>query len=325
MDLERAEGRRTARRAGTRYRVPAVRMPHEWIVPCTLRPGSESHSDLETVDRAARLLHAIRNADLVFSRGTIDDANKSITPPADQLWRVARSASAQTQARMEALSELIVRVESAAVAEFIASDLLDAADSPWHRGLVLLAERVSASNQTTRDKLRRALLEHALIFRDAQDPGADPPLWAALRRYGSLVPIQDVPSFLAFLRPQDRNKTKQTVLQVLQNILSNELLPNGSDFTPLRKRIAELAQKHLDADLLGSAENAAMALNCYCTVVLADADAEEMTKRLLTLSRPGLATAATRILASARKRRARAFDSSESLDRVLTLLQPPQT
>src|SRR5665213_3606387 len=241
-------------------------------------------------------------------------------PSLEEIWAAARSDAKGIPERLEALSELM-STDASRVADFVASALATPVDTAWHRALVLFTERVKTADQTIRVRLLTGLRAHALLFRDAKDLGADPPLWAALRRYSSLVPTSEVTSLLDFLRSDDRPKTRQTALQGLQNILSTESLPDGAETAALKKRVSELAFKHLDDDLLGSPENAAMALNCYCAAVLADADTVELTNRLLGLARVELiAPAAKRILG-----RSRDIRNTPSLDWVLEQLSKTST
>jgi hypothetical protein len=306
------------RRRGVEYWVPTLEPRQLWVKPRAARTGKNLALKLHA-NRSMARAYVHEALDRALGQAVIATDDAGPVSIEDQ-WRVVRSDGRSVQERLEALTELVSATPKAS-ADFISSELARPLDSAWHRALVMLAERVDTTDPSTREKLMGALRAHALLFRDALDVDADPPLWAALRRYSSLVPIGGVTSFLDFLRPEDRQKTKQTALQGLQNVLSSESLPDGERTAVLRGRIAELASKHLDPDLLGSPENAAMALNCFCAAVLAQADIEQVTDRFLALNRVGLIAAARRILERARKSGA----NSSALDRVLGLLSRAPT
>ena len=206
-----------------------------------------------------------------------------------ELWSMLDSQSEKNLSRkIDALQELVERKEPA-LESFLSKSLAeDNLEREWTFALIKAAELVEIVKEANRKRVCDALYQQALLLRDASDDASQSVLWAAIRRFASLVPIKNITEFLSFLRPRDRRTTRQMALQGLIHILTIEPLPiNGQKVTD---RVTSLAEKYLDSDWLISPENRVMAMNAFCAAALAGAPRLDLlTDRLLDLNEKRLA------------------------------------
>lgn len=166
--------------------------------------------------------------------------------------------------------------------------------------LISYAELVEVSEPGLRAELADALITHARVLRDMNDTAADPPLWAALRRFASLAAPQRVEELLDFMRLEDPATTRQAALLGVHSIVELHALPEGAAADRLRMRVATLARKYLDLDWLTSGQNVALATTAFTAAVLAEVpDSGELVEQALGLKRERLLRRAHAILAEA--------------------------
>jgi hypothetical protein len=237
------------------------------------------------------------------------------------LFELLVKSDAPVRNRLAALQEL-TRRDSPDLDRAILAGLRErGADERWKRALVVFAERTSPKDASVRSELVDELLAAAVELRDAADSGADEPMWAAIRMFGSLAPVARLHELLAFLRSQDRGTTRQVALQGMWSMLEGETPRESSELESVRKRVSELAAKYLDNDLLVSGPAVSLATFAYCVSVLLEASASpELTKQLLSLGRPRMVARSATIIKEAIGKRQQRGVSVDDLKKVLAEL-----
>jgi hypothetical protein len=199
------------------------------------------------------------------------------------LWQ--RATGVPGQGREDAVAELVAR-EADGIGAFLVAELARAeAGTAWHALLVHGLERTPDVPSASRSQAARLLLEAARIARAARDAAL---LGSALRRFASLCDAAEIGSLLEFLRPGEPPAALQTALQGVANVFESG--PPGTpttEITALARRVSELARKYQDPDLLGSADNAALAMNAIVAVCALGVDEIPLDLDALE-TRPGL-------------------------------------
>lgn len=237
------------------------------------------------------------------------------------LWRVIHAQEASVRERAACMSELAERSD-AKLPSFVVQALdWTNADPRFRDALLATAEVMQVSDPALRERLEGALLRVATMLRDRPELSSERSLWAAVRRYASLVPQARVSGLLAFLRSADALTTRQVALQGTQNVFSVEPPGALAPLSALRERVRELALKYLDADWLVSPENNALALNAFCASAAAgEPELMALTDRLCALGKPRLrAQAAQKLEPIAAAWRARLAISAEPSEALLRL------
>jgi hypothetical protein len=233
------------------------------------------------------------------------------------LQRVVES-QARYEDRKAALEELCSR-EADGLDQLVLDELSRVeSESRWRNCLVLVLARVPMIAPEHRARLTPLLLREARRLRDASEADADAPLWAAVRTFGALAPVDQLHELLEFLRPEDSGTTRQVAFQAIYSMLEMEPAPATPQAAALRERVSQLAAKYLDPDLLTSAENTALAVTCFCAAVLAGAvNAMALADTLVALGRPRMVRRCTTLLEGARQARGQRGMDVRDLDDVL--------
>jgi len=225
---------------------------------------------------------------------TVDAARAVEDKSSDALWEHVEKGP-NDPLWNEALEELNAR-EDPYVAPFVAGMLQRDALSPEvARALVFAAAEADCFEADVRRSLADGLLKMALAMRDRGD---ERPLWAAIRRFASIVPVTEVDALLSFLRDNDTSTTKQLIFQCIQNIFSVDFPINCNAVNALRTRVHDLAIKVIDPSRIRDAADVphalAVALEAFCAAAaLRDRDLPSMRERLQSLGRSYLVTRAT--------------------------------
>lgn len=223
--------------------------------------------------------------------------------------------------RMEALEELVLRRPEGLDRAILLALQNAGADQAWMRALVFSAERVSSEDAEIRSKLADALFKAALSLRGAPDRDADPPLWSAVRGFGSVAPLEAIHCLSAFLTSGDPATTRQVALQAIWAMLEHEPPPGSGEVQALRDRVTELATKYIDNDQLVSPEIVSLATFAYCAAVLLKSPRSlELTRTLVTIGRSRMVRRSRKLLAEAHDARLRRRHDVEDLDAVLAEL-----
>jgi hypothetical protein len=188
--------------------------------------------------------------------------------------------------------------------------------------LIMLAEQVSVTHEKLRSRLASLLLAHARQLRDAVEAAADPPLWAALRRFSSLARASEAARLCEFLRPVDSATTRQAALAGVHSILEFQQLPDDPEAARLRWRVTELASKYLDNDWLISGQNTALALASFIAATLAQSEsAVELARHVAASGRPRFLRRSLQTLVDVREvRRGRGLPITRHLADVIEAL-----
>jgi hypothetical protein len=112
---------------------------------------------------------------------------------------------------------------------------------------VKVAETLEVHDAEQRAALASGLLRTARLLED--EHGSTPASWAAIRRFGSLVPTARLTELAAFLQPGNEAETMQATLQTLWHALS---VDQDFGLGVLAVRTRSLLTKYLDPDWLCS-------------------------------------------------------------------------
>lgn len=217
--------------------------------------------------------------------GEVPPAQEIEDKTSDALWMQLEGA-ARDEAWSAALSELVER-QDPGLASYLAAELRARELSPAVRNaLVFAAESTQCFDPDTRASITASLFAHAVILRDA---GEERPLWAAVRRYASMVPIEEADGLLAFLRDEDAPTTKQAALQGIQNIFTVDVADERAAVDRLRQRVHVLAEDLISPACLEVRGGPALALQAFCAAAaLLDPTLPALAGRLVELGRPYL-------------------------------------
>jgi hypothetical protein len=183
-----------------------------------------------------------------------------LTADDDALWAAVQNRSFAAAARLRALDELIER-DDADVPAFAVEELeRGGALEEWRDGLLVVTERMTVLDPGLRNRLTRILLIHAQALRSG---GASPALWAALRRYATLVPGNRAAEFLEFLDPAAPALSHQVVFQCIANVFSVEPPSDDAPLDALRARVAVLAAGYLSVRPLETGTQMSLARNAF--------------------------------------------------------------
>lgn len=216
----------------------------------------------------------------------------------DELWSQVETDSDDEHWRA-CLQELVER-EDPDVAAYVAWRLEhDELAIKRRVALVIAAERSQCFESDVRSLLQNGLYKSAIILRDA---GEERALWAAIRRFASLVPLNQVDELLSFLRDEDSLATKQAALQGIQSIFSTEIAGTDAAVERVRERVHVLAVQVLSRSSSVQPATSSFLLQAFVTAaVLIDPGFPELAEQFLQLSRSYLVVRACDILRSVQK------------------------
>lgn len=305
---------------------PAERAFHDEIVRSVeeilalrraLREASDAEQDAvkrrigivdDRLDRLVYRLYGLSKDEVTLVNQALGHAvDSNAQPPASA--KLPRSAEEMTSGELwgrvenspkdegwqACLDELVER-ENPDVPAYIASQMQIGELQPSVRSaLVFAAERSQCFEPDVRAALKEGLLAQAIALRDA---GEERPLWSAVRRFASLVPVEEVDALLSFLRDEDQPTTLQVALQGIQHIFSVDLPRRYAAVERVRERVHHLATKFISpAYLAPHSGGASLALQLFCAAAaLLDAQLSSLGERLLQLHRPYLVSRATEFL-----------------------------
>ena len=221
-----------------------------------------------------------------------------------ELWEAVHNKSFSPSARLNALDELIARGDTD-VPAFAVTEL-ERADrgGEWRAGLLVVTERVIVRDRELRTRLTRTLLAHArALGRELLLPPAcgekrdEQALWAALRRYATLVSADETGTLLEFLATSAR-LTHQVVFQCIANVFSVTPPKNGARLDPLRAKVSALAVEYLSQSTPITGEQVSLSLSAFvAAAALGSTDMEQLEHLLAEHERWLVDTAADRLRA----------------------------
>lgn len=239
----------------------------------------------ELVQRAPRPVGLAENSLLILA-GCAWQENSA------RLWTALQAGGVEQRQRMQCLQELAQRRDDA-LPEYLAQQLaaeLQAGpqvDASWQAALLLAAERTQFVDAALRPKVQELLLEHARLLRERTGESAQQPLWAALRRYATMIPAARVGDFLEFLRDADAPLTRQVALQGIQSVFFLAPPAAGLAVVPLRERVHALALHYLKPERTTNSEDRTLAINAFrAALALDDPAAPALLQALVQLREP---------------------------------------
>ena len=161
-------------------------------------------------------------------------------------------------------------------------------DLDFRDALVFLSEEAQFHQQSDREALGDILRSIANENIRGRRPNSEQVVWAAVRRYASLLPQERIDELLPFLTHSGCIDAR---LVALQGILSAfEFNPAASSELPrLRDRVYEIAVKLIDADVLTPGDTSAILELSICSLLaLSDPRFEDCMQRVQELNWPWL-------------------------------------
>jgi hypothetical protein len=137
--------------------------------------------------------------------------------------------------------------------------------------------------------LTQVLFDLAFELRDGREEEETQALWAALRRYATLVPAADAWTLLSFLGDELPRLTHQVVFQCIGNVFWNEPPADDAPLDALRERVVVLGLQYLAPSPPLSGEEMSLALTAFiAAAALGSEELGALEERLLALPEPWL-------------------------------------
>lgn len=274
-------------------------------------PGAQArglpNADDATVDSLVR--DARRSAQESILTGLESSFVQTLAAIESGKWEQAMEALAEQAAladEADVVSELLSLLLDEGLPElpaFLVQALEDRDITPAVQELLIVAaEHSQVSEPALRARLCAALRGSALALRGTTRPEV---LWSALRRYASMVPVEEADSLLDFLRPEDAPTTIQVALQGVFSVFTRP----GVDFKTaardrLRARVGALARSLIGPSAAIRPDDAALALCAYeAAAALDDPELPDLRASLEDLGRRYLSDRAHRVIDEIRERR----------------------
>jgi hypothetical protein len=183
-----------------------------------------------------------------------------------ELWDELLGSDTPTGKKAEALACLIAEGAQEVIG-FVLSQL-GKEDLPldWRDKLIFATEQLDVREPAQRETLKKMLYRHADSLLRSGRFQSESALWAAIRRYGSLVDESETLSMYPFLDGKSTIATRQVALQAIHSIFQQAPPKRSEGLSDLTARVHELASKYVDPDLLISPENTSLALNAVAAL-----------------------------------------------------------
>lgn len=218
------------------------------------------------------------------------------TDPHADAWYSLLDEEVSPLARTEALNALVAEGDPALAAWL--ADELDIEDhpAPWLDALVFAAERTAFEDPALRERVISALYRIAQSLKATE---RDAPLWSAIRRYASMVPVASADTLLVFLNRDERTTTLQVALQGISRIFETAPRDCETARVRLRARVHALAAERIKPARVHGSEDAALCFACFeAALHLEDPEVDEVHRWLESLGRERM-TARARALREA--------------------------
>ena len=147
--------------------------------------------------------------------------------------------------------------------------------------VVVAAEQVQVDNLELRKRLTVALHRNLHTLLGTGQSRYEHAIWSAIRKYASLIEQFEVSTLLPFLTGKSTLATRQVVLQAIHAIFQRSPVKTFDLVRDLAGRVAEIAEKYIDPDLVISPENNSLALNAFVALAaLGDPRTSQLAKRV---------------------------------------------
>jgi hypothetical protein len=226
-----------------------------------------------------------------------------VSPSAADLRSRIADQTADVEQRSDALHKLIA-LDDRAAAQVIISEL-SRPNIPreWVDHLICASEYVQFSEPRDRTLLGERLYNRALALLGNSLSKSEPILWAAIRRYATLIPTEDAGSLLPFLGPKATIGTRQVALQGIQAIFELDPPSDPESLGSLTERVISLCETYIDPDVVVSAELGSLAVNSFLALsLMGREESVGFASRIKSLDRPWLARRAAQSLSRTRDR-----------------------
>jgi serine/threonine protein kinase len=243
------------------------RLRKESDAPVSTKPGSVPTPEPKDERLELRVLEsddAISTSRKVLLKQLNHHVGNSEWPEAvDSLVGLAHSYRLRDEVGMDILK---------AVGENVVSLLSDPALKPKDRARVVFAtELIRFPAGEERQRVIQLLLDEARNLRLSEDSTDQRVLWAAVRRYASMVPLDDTARLMEFLLPDNPGHTQHIALRAIQTVFSHG--PPDERIRPalvdLTRRVVDIALEALDGRELIPGFRTAIAIDaCSASAIL---------------------------------------------------------
>jgi hypothetical protein len=184
-------------------------------------------------------------------------ARVSLAPPPRELPTAQEGTGLQ---RRKAILKSVAIGEPSA-AHVVADEMAQKGDLEWKAILLVAAEQAHFQEGAARNAIKAELHRVAKEFYETQDPRWEPVVWAAVRRYSSMLARDEVGTLSEFLDWTGEIDARQVTLQGIQNIFATAPCEQGGDeVEELRNRVFKLAEDALRPETLAPGKPAALAM-----------------------------------------------------------------
>lgn len=188
-------------------------------------------------------IDVVRIRAIEFEIEAIDyDEKEVLRSPAFVVDSLARSGLYDRELELLIVTAHDIQVYNPGLREEMACQL--------HRHAIKIRDNISAYGEWPRPQSRRSLVDPLIDRTDC------PILWAAIRRFGSLVTVDKATWLLDFMRDEDVRSTKQVALQVLFWMRTTRPAVHAvwdhDVVEKIRSRVSEIAASRLFAEQIPS-------------------------------------------------------------------------
>ena len=249
--------------AGQEYAAKQYREVNSGAVWNEDEPGKYG-ADLNTADGLMKLRGAtLEKGSLESPRPLANLLSSTVAEEqtSSQLWDELLGAETPVDRKAEALA-LLIAEGSEQVAAFVVSELGKTAIQPdWLDKLIFATEQIEFRDPSTRATLKERLQHHATLLLQSGRLRSENALWAAMRRYASLIEESEIQALQPFLEGKASLATRQATLQAIHAIFQQSPPSDPAGLRALADRVDQIAVKYVDPELLVSPENTSLALN----------------------------------------------------------------
>jgi hypothetical protein len=200
----------------------------------------------------------------------------------------ARDTSLDLAHRIESLYSWVSADSESAAAYVLAQIMLPQDQSEWRNALIFAAEDTRFTSESDQRDLAKALHDLAAEMRDSPQANDELAVYSAIRRYASLIEVDELPTLVEFLTQGSEIDTRLVASQSVSAILERSLISGDRRrFMSLADRLYVMIDKLVDSDVLTPGELSAIAEEAICALAaLSDPRIDNVIARLASLDWP---------------------------------------